>query len=96
MAGGDVSLFPPLDRHHRRVAKGQCFHRPYLGCREFAAFFGPADDADPSCAEVGKRDLGWMLQDIDYDAGMEPRFFRAEMDNGIITVPAIGAPEMRP
>ena len=25
----------------RRAEKGQCFHRPYLGCREFAADFAP-------------------------------------------------------
>ncbi len=80
-----------LDIFNRRVAKGQCFHRPYLGCREFAAFFGPADDAVPASAHAGKRDLGWMLHDIDFDAGMEPRFFRAEMVEGVITVPAFGA-----
>ena len=26
----------------RRVARGQCFHHPYLGTREFAAHFAPA------------------------------------------------------
>jgi len=84
-----------LDTFNRRVAKGQCYHRPYLGCREFAAFFGPADGAVPSSAHEGKRDLGWMLHDIDFEAGMEPRFFRVEMVDGVITVPAFGAEEVK-
>jgi CRISPR-associated protein Cas5d len=84
-----------LDTFNRRVAKGQCFHRPYLGCREFAAFFGPADDAVSLSAHGGKRDFGWMLHDIDFEAGMEPRFFRVEMLDGVITVPAFGAKEVK-
>ena len=27
-------------------AKGQCFHRPYLGCREFACQFAPPDGSE--------------------------------------------------
>src|SRR5207244_2957116 len=30
----------------RRVQKGQCFHRPYLGCREFACDFGPPNGTE--------------------------------------------------
>lgn len=30
----------------RRVAKGQCYHRPALGCREFAANFSPISEGD--------------------------------------------------
>jgi len=80
-----------LDTFNRRVAKGQCFHRPYLGCREFAAFFGPPDDPPAPPVHTGTRDLGWMLHDIDFEAGMEPRFFRAEMKDGVIAVPPLGA-----
>jgi CRISPR-associated protein Cas5d len=29
------------DQFRRRVNRGQCYHQPYLGCREFVAFFGP-------------------------------------------------------
>jgi len=35
----------------------------------------------------GERDLGWMLWDIDFSNGMTPRFFRASMINGVITIP---------
>ncbi|MBV9108893.1 MAG: type I-C CRISPR-associated protein Cas5, partial [Gemmatimonadetes bacterium] len=32
----------------RRVEKGQCMMQPYLGCREFSAYFGPMDDSSGS------------------------------------------------
>ncbi len=94
-AGPEDNEGKHLDTFNRRVAKGRCFHRPYLGCREFAAFFGPADEAGPLPAHQGKLDLGWMLHDIDFAAGMEPRFFRAVMSDGVISVPAFGAEEVR-
>ncbi|MBE01580.1 type I-C CRISPR-associated protein Cas5c [uncultured Marinobacter sp.] len=76
-----------LDIFNRRVKKGQCFHRPYLGTREFAAHFEPVEEW-PECPDElrGERDLGFMLHDIDFDDGMEPRFFRARMVDGLIDV----------
>lgn len=69
----------------RRMERGQCFHTPYFGCREFPAHFqkwpgGPV----PAIAET--RDLGLMLYDMDYaDPGnIAPLFFRARMENGVI------------
>jgi CRISPR-associated protein Cas5d len=35
-----------LDQFNRRVGRGQCHHTPYLGTREFAASFCPADSTD--------------------------------------------------
>lgn len=67
----------------RRAEKGQCYHRPYLGCREFAACFELLEDDPPSSALSGEKDLGWMLHDIDYSDGMTPRFFRPVMRDGI-------------
>lgn len=80
-----------LAMFQRRAAAGQCFTQPYFGCREFAAHFEPildieaATQAEPALAEG--RDLGWMLHDIDYTASMQPRFFRAEMQQGVVLVP---------
>jgi CRISPR-associated protein Cas5d len=73
----------------RRAEKGQCFHRPYLGCREFSAHFTPitfGHTAPEPIAESG--DLGWMLHDLDF-SGSEPtpRFFRARLSNGCLSVP---------
>ncbi len=84
-----------LDTFTRRLARGQCFHRPYLGCREFPAYFGPVDEPIPASVHRGDRDLGWMLHDIDFDANMEARFFPARMKNGIIRVPPLQGEEVR-
>lgn len=73
----------------RRAEKGQCFHRPYLGCREFAADFEliPKSDDGPSSIQQDT-DLGWMLYDIDFsEKEPMPRFFRAEMKLGQISLP---------
>ncbi|UHA71862.1 type I-C CRISPR-associated protein Cas5c [Paenibacillus sp. 481] len=75
----------------RRARQGQCFHRPYLGCREFAAYFA---HLDPECEipasyykDAEEVDLGWMLWDMDYTRDMEPAFFRPIMRQGVIEVP---------
>lgn len=73
----------------RRARQGQCFHRPYLGCREFPAQFELVEGEIPLSCYRGERDLGWMLHDIDFSSGMEPRFFRATMSDGVVVVPAL-------
>lgn len=67
----------------RRVKKGQCFHRPYFGCREFPVNFEWCDEI-PESSFVGTQDLGFMLYDIDFGNDMTPQFFRAVMQEGII------------
>ena len=74
----------------RRAAKGQCVNQPYLGCREFAADFRLVSDVGnepPPIAET--RDLGFMLHDLDFrnPADPVPRFFRAQMTDGVVAVP---------
>ncbi len=71
----------------RRATKGQCFHQPYLGCREFAAAFRLVQSqAEPAAPIAETRDLGWMLYDLNYSnpADAKPFFFRAQLDNGVI------------
>lgn len=83
----------------RRAKAGQVFHRPYLGCREFAAHYAWVDPADetqePPIAE--SRDLSWMLYDLDYSSPQSPSplFFQARMDNGVIAVPNRNSEEVR-
>ena len=77
-----------LDIARRRATKGQYFHHPYLGTREFACDFELLE-GPPEPVLMGERDLGWMALDLDYAAGMEPRFFRARMIDGVIDVPAL-------
>ncbi len=80
-----------LEMARRRAAKGKCFHHPYLGTREFACDFALLEGAPPAPHEslLGERDLGWMALDLDYAAGMAPKFFRARMVDGVIEVPAL-------
>ncbi|MBE0461584.1 MAG: type I-C CRISPR-associated protein Cas5 [Candidatus Aminicenantes bacterium] len=56
-----------IETFNRRAAKGQFFHQPYLGTREFPAFFELAEGF-PACPEDlrGEHDLGLMLHDIEF------------------------------
>lgn len=72
----------------RRIEKGQCFHTPYFGCREFPASFAPYGGMTPSTAYEGEeeRDLGYMLYDMDYSdsKNIRPTFFRAKLRRGVL------------
>ena len=71
----------------RRARKGQCFHRPYLGCREFACDFRLTEAADGERKPIEKTEpLGWMLYDMNFDDPSDPKpeFFRANLEQGII------------
>lgn len=76
-----------LDIFIRRAQKGQCFHRPYFGCREFSVNFELVEGDVTASQLQGDIDLGWMLHDIDFKSNMETKFFRAHMVNGVINVP---------
>ena len=67
----------------RRAEKGQCFSRPYLGCREFAADFRLATGGDVPM--VVNEKLGRMLYDIVHNGqGRRPHFFEAELVDGVM------------
>lgn len=73
----------------RRLRKGQNYHQPYLGCREFPAqvslFEGDINTLNLAYADEDK-DLGFMLYDMDYSDkdNITPMFFRAILKNGVI------------
>lgn len=67
----------------RRAKRGQCFHRPYFGCREFPVDFTWCETI-PTSALSGEENLGYMLHDIDYAHDMQPRFFRAVLQDGVM------------
>lgn len=94
-----------LEMFKRRASRGQFFHHPYLGVREFPAYFKLVDDF-PACPEELQEpmDLGFMLLDIEYEADKHgniieshrgtrltatPRFFRPRMTDGVIDVPPL-------
>lgn len=70
----------------RRARKGQCYHQPYLGCREFPASFRLVEDDEVVQVYPESRDLGYMLYDMDYSDGEHiiPRFFRAKLEDGVL------------
>ena len=81
----------------RRAEKGQHFHQPYLGCREFPCDYEWMEkDEIPRCPTslIGEKDLGYMLHDIDFTQNNTPHFFRATMQDGIIEVPAFHGNEV--
>lgn len=98
-AGSDDTEGKHLDIFNRRARKGQYFHSPCLGNREFPASFQllEADEPAPSPAAslLGACDLGWMLHDIDFADGMTPHFFRAQMQDGLIQVPPFKGGEVK-
>ncbi len=94
-----------LEMFKRRASRGQCFHHPYLGVREFPASFSLVE-AFPAVPEElsGEKDLGYVLHDIQYDESEEgtviesnqgrrlvatPRFFRAMIRNGVLEIPPL-------
>lgn len=95
-AGAEDNPGKHLDTFNRRAAKGQCFHQPSLGTREFVASFeGLSLDAELPQAIAESRDLGIMLWDIDHQAAGKPSmFFRARLDNGVLAIPQPGSAEV--
>ena len=92
---GDDPPQKHFEMFRRRAQKGQYFHHPYLGCREFPAHFEWFDGHPPRSALTGSRDLGWMLLDIDYQRNMAPQFFRAQLVDGVVDVPPLAAAEVQ-
>jgi len=87
----------------RRAAHGKCFHQPYLGCREFPAYFElVSDGSPPHLPPVAlDQDLGFMLYDVfdlsrpgaAHDAPAVS-LFRAELRGGVLRVPDYSSPEV--
>lgn len=94
-----------LEMFKRRASRGQYFHHPYLGVREFPAHFRLVEQFPEAPDELaGPKDLGFMLHDIEYEERSDgsiieshggrrleatPRFFRAQMEDGVIAVPPL-------
>ena len=80
---------------NRRVERGQCYHRPALGCREFAAEFEPVAEGDrPHAVDI---ELGLMLYDIVFrPEGTRAVFFEAKLRQGVLdTRPELAIPDAK-
>ncbi len=73
------------DTLRRRLKRGQCYHTPYFGCREFPANFREWPGG-PIPTQSLNQDLGFMLYDLDYSdpENLRPQFFRAKLENGVL------------
>lgn len=80
----------------RRASQGKCFYQPYLGCREFPAWFELMPEGSASSSPIQlDLDMGFMLYDVfdlgtENDAHAKPAIsvFHAQVIGGVMHVPA--------
>ncbi len=85
-AGDSDNVNKFMEMFQRRVAKGQHFHQPYFGCREFVAEVLPADNIPSAIGQ--DRQLGLMLWDIAFGPKANTAiFFDASLQQGVLDVP---------
>ncbi len=70
----------------RRARKGQCFHQPCFGCREFPANFRLVEEGETVTSIPETRPLGYMLYDMDFrdPSHIVPMFFNAKLEAGVL------------
>lgn len=80
-----------VEKHYnivlRRLRKGQHFHAPCLGTREFGAKLELIEDsAEIPQSPLGNLELGWMLYDLDFSNSedIQPKFFKASLKDGVL------------
>ena len=80
----------------RRASKGQTFHSPCFGCKEFACETSLVEPTDEMPApNGGTRPLGLMPYNLWNDDGdFQVSFFQADMTDGLVVVPRAGSPEV--
>ncbi len=82
----------------RRASRGKCFQQPYLGCREFVAFFRHIEDVQAEQKTTPPipldQDIGFMVYDV-FDlekkntnmAAPSISLFKAIINGGVLDVP---------
>ena len=91
----------------RRARAGQCFYQPYLGCREFGAYFRLVEEGEAVQPHPYSERIGWMLYDV-FDLSRPGRplrpenkekpsisLFEAVVENGVLEVPPYPSPAVR-
>ncbi|KPN73634.1 type I-C CRISPR-associated protein Cas5c [Neisseria sp. 74A18] len=92
-----------VEMFERRAIKGQYFHQPYLGCREFPCNFRLLEKVEDGLPrEDITQDFGFMLYDMDYSKSdprdsnrAEPMFYQCKAEHGVIIVPPAGSEEVK-
>jgi CRISPR-associated protein Cas5d len=75
------------DQFRRRVSRGRCFQQPYLGAREFPAYFSDPDGTERRPLDD---DLGVMLHRIHHGPPVRFDWFRARLQHGVLRIPKTG------
>ena len=98
---GFAHRLPSLEaQFHRRASLGKCFFQPYLGCREFPAYFEIAETtALLKSPEPFDLDIGLMLYDV-FDLSRPGKsldtsnlerpcisLFHAKIEKGVMQIP---------
>ena len=86
----------------RRAGAGKCVWQPYLGCREFPAYFELVEVGQELPATAGiDQDLGYMLYDVfdlsrpgDEYSHPSISLFQARVSGGVMNVPPYDSPEV--
>ncbi len=80
----------------RRASQGKCFFQPYLGCREFPAYFELVGDepSESRALPTVNLDIGYMVYDVfdlsqpgDADSPPAISLFPARVEAGVLEVP---------
>jgi CRISPR-associated protein Cas5d len=94
-AGDTPQKFSEMFR--RRASAGQCINQPYLGTREFSCAFRLIETmaGEPPPQPINQS-LGLLLYDLDYTtpSAPQPVFFRAQLKDGVLDVPAPDSTEL--
>ena len=98
--GFESQLHAFNEQFRRRARQGKCFFQPYLGCREFPAYFSLVDDEAPTTAPAPvELDLGWMLYDVfdlsrpgKHDDHPAVSLFQAKVEAGVLEIPVFESP----
>lgn len=75
---------------NRRVKRGQCFRRPFLGIRDYAAFFRETTSEDVPIDE--SHHFGKVLFDFNFDdknpkTAPIPYYYDCKMLHGVVDIP---------
>lgn len=92
-AGEDDNVAKFTEMFERRLEKGQWFHPPYFGCREFAASVEPSPTTFRAIPVT--KPLGLVLHDLAFSPSGKgtPHFFPAVLRDGVLDVPPFAPPE---
>lgn len=83
-ATDDVAKY--RDQFRRRVRSGACAHRPYLGTREFSAFFGPP--VPDETLRGGDLAVGPMVRSVAYPgSSLASSMFVGILEQGRLRIP---------